>query len=162
MNNTIVKAHKRKGTKGVKRHSRTLSKKKKVPHTTKYRFKRKAVKDEVFEGATTVYLDMFDKKTGEKIGDVIFVHYPDNLTSIDFLTINRKYQNKGYGNIMMKEALKEVDSLNNKAIVRVSPDTEDLTDPLIRFYKRHGFKLEKDEYRLSGGEPIREIDMIRE
>lgn len=74
--------------------------------------------------------------TKERIGKLLLMDYKEPGAYISHLSIKDKYQSNGYGNLLMKEALKRVASRGVEGI-SLHVDMDNIG--AIRFYKRLGF-----------------------
>jgi ribosomal protein S18 acetylase RimI-like enzyme len=84
-------------------------------------------------------------EVGRKIVGIACAHtYPGNDTVyLDFIAIDKSYQRRGIGSMLLKAILKKVINANKKKIYFIIRADNDVG---IRFYEKHGFKRVKTYY----------------
>lgn len=74
-----------------------------------------------------------------------------SVWKINHLAVAKKYQNKGIGTALVKEAEQEIKKRSKKTI-KIELSVSDEEKPLIKFWKKLGYKLEgnlKDHFRYN-------------
>jgi hypothetical protein len=139
---TTVRKHQRKGTKGVKQHSRSLPEKKTVPYhvdndlPSGFRFKERDL------GMGERKLNLLDK-TGEEVGFIHYVITRDRETlfgdiekgniHFSYMEIYKDERKKGYSKLLLKKLNKIADK--EKLDITLSARGRSLAD----YYKIFGF-----------------------